>query len=57
MYERLRRRPDIQYDPHIAHAGLIYDDTYAALRTEVTERMSKGTVSTYVYRVDFGDEL
>ncbi len=29
IYERLRRRPDIEYDPHIAHAALIYDDVYA----------------------------
>jgi homocysteine S-methyltransferase len=26
MYERLRRSPAVSFDPHIAHASLIYDD-------------------------------
>jgi homocysteine S-methyltransferase len=30
MYERLRRHPDIECDPHIAHAALIYDDRMRA---------------------------
>lgn len=28
MYERLRRHDGVDYDPHIAHAGLIYDDAH-----------------------------
>jgi homocysteine S-methyltransferase len=28
MYERLRRHDSVDYDPHIAHAGLIYDDAH-----------------------------
>jgi homocysteine S-methyltransferase len=29
IYERLRRHPDVEYDPAIAHAGLIYRDVDA----------------------------
>ncbi|MGZ8869355.1 MAG: homocysteine S-methyltransferase family protein, partial [Thermoanaerobaculia bacterium] len=31
VYELLRRDPRIVFDPHIAHAGLIYDDASRAL--------------------------
>lgn len=35
VYELLRRDPRIEFDPHIAHAGLIYDDTSRALLSGV----------------------
>lgn len=35
MYELLRRDPRVRFDPHIAHAGLIYDDAARALLADV----------------------
>jgi homocysteine S-methyltransferase len=35
VYERLRRNPEIVFDPHIAHAGLVYDETFRARLAEV----------------------
>lgn len=35
MFELLRRDPRIRFDPHIAHAGLIYDEVARALLSEV----------------------
>lgn len=35
LYERLRRRDDVVWDPHISHAALIYDDTGAALLADI----------------------
>ena len=35
MYERLRRSGDINFDPHIAHASLIYDDKSRQVLEEV----------------------
>jgi homocysteine S-methyltransferase len=29
IYERLRRNPSVQFDPHIFHASLVYDERYA----------------------------
>lgn len=34
MYERLRRDPAVEFDPHIAHAGLIYDPASARVMEE-----------------------
>jgi homocysteine S-methyltransferase len=35
VYELLRRDPRIEFDPHIAHAGLIYDDASRAVLADV----------------------
>jgi len=35
VYELLRRDPAIEFDPEIAHAGLIYDDAFRARVAEV----------------------
>lgn len=35
MYERLRRRADIEWDPHLAHAALIYSDAGTDVLAEV----------------------
>ena len=35
MYERLRRRADIEWDPHLAHAALIYSDSGRDVLAEV----------------------
>jgi homocysteine S-methyltransferase len=35
MYERLRRRPDVTYDPDIAHSALVYDDAAREVVEEV----------------------
>ena len=35
VFELLRRDPRVRFDPHIAHAGLIYDDAARALLSEV----------------------
>lgn len=35
VYERLRRFPNIPFDPHLAHAGLIYDDRAASVLESV----------------------
>ena len=35
IYERLRRHPAIDFDPHIAHASLIYDEKSAAILEQV----------------------
>lgn len=37
VYERLRRQPGIEFDPLIAHAGLVYDETSRAVLAEVHE--------------------
>ena len=34
MFERLRRDPAVTFDPHVAHAGLIYDEASANLIKE-----------------------
>lgn len=38
MFELLRRDPRVAFDPHIAHAGLIYDDEARELLAGVHER-------------------
>ena len=35
MYELLRRSPEVEFDEHIAHAGLIYDPQGAAVLERV----------------------
>ncbi len=35
LYERLRRSPSVNFDVHIAHAGLIYDDHAREVLTKV----------------------
>ena len=35
IYERLRRHPAVPFDPHVAHAGLIYDPEAALLLERV----------------------
>ncbi len=35
VYERLRRRPDIGFDPHLRHGGLIYDPAGRAAEAEI----------------------
>lgn len=35
IYERLRRNPDVQFDPFIYHASLIYNDVWAAVLEQV----------------------
>ncbi len=34
IYERLRRDPNVEYDPYIAHAGFVYDENHQAALTE-----------------------
>jgi homocysteine S-methyltransferase len=46
MYELLRRSPEIEFDPHIAHAGLIYDDKSKA----VLERVFRAYIEVGVSR-------
>lgn len=38
VYELLRRDPRLRFDPHIAHAGLIYDDSTRAILADVHRR-------------------
>ena len=40
MYELLRRHPDIEFDPQIAHAGLIYNPDFA--------KVIEGVVRAYI---------
>lgn len=44
MYELLRRHPDIEFDDHIAHAGLIYNDEFA----RVLERVARSYIDVAV---------
>jgi len=46
MYELLRRSPEVDFDPHIAHAGLIYDDASRA----VLERVMRAYIEVGVSR-------
>ena len=36
MYELLRRSPEVVFDAHIAHAGLIYDQPSARVLEQLT---------------------
>jgi homocysteine S-methyltransferase len=42
VYELLRRSPEVEFDEHIFHAGLIYDPRYAA----VLERVYRSYIDT-----------
>ena len=46
MYELLRRSPEVDFDPHIAHAGLIYDRASRA----VLERVMRAYIEVGVSR-------
>jgi len=46
MYELLRRSPEVSFDPHIAHAGLIYD----AQSQAVLERVMRAYIEVGVSR-------
>jgi len=46
MYELLRRSPEVDFDPHIAHAGLIYD----APSRGVLERVMRAYIEVGVSR-------
>lgn len=35
IYERLRRHPEVVFDPYVAHAGLLYDELAARLLEQV----------------------
>ncbi|MGZ5474225.1 MAG: homocysteine S-methyltransferase family protein, partial [Thermoanaerobaculia bacterium] len=38
VYEILRRDPRVRFDPHIAHAGLIYDDHAREVLADIHRR-------------------
>lgn len=44
VYELLRRNPEVIFDEHVFHAGLIYDERYAA----VLERVYRSYIDTAV---------